>query len=112
MPTSRTAFTCRLPPINLDQSTARPFSFILKLTHNLHTSHIINTLGKMTVLHHVFDGEAFHANHLVFADDACGELVLIISPLISNAGMKACHFAAGLLPILAALLLLGMSALG
>jgi hypothetical protein len=44
---------------------------------------------------------------LVFADHACGELVLVVSSAVSDARMDFCHLTAGFLAVLGAFLLLG-----
>jgi hypothetical protein len=64
------------------------------------------------VLDHVLDRQALHAHHLVFVDDARGELVLVVPPTISDTSMDVGDFETGLCPILAPLLLPGMSPLG
>src|SRR6266487_525646 len=106
MSTMETAFGRRVELVNFDKSAPVPGGFIFKLADELTPPHITNRLCQLLILEHILDVQTLHAYDLVFADDRCRELVLIVSASISNAFMKTCHLEACLCTILRSLLLL------
>jgi ABC-type multidrug transport system ATPase subunit len=93
----------RKEAINLDESPPVPVGFVLQLAHELSPSHIADGFGKAVVLDHAFDVQTLHTDHLVFVDNPCGQLMLIVSSLVSNAGVKTSHLEAGFRSVLASL---------
>src|SRR5712691_10322430 len=100
-----------VPLINLDQGSSVPLGFVFQLTDELTPSHIRDSLSQAVVLDHVLDCQALDAHHLVFVDDACAELVLVVSPSIGDTSMDTGDLQTGLVPVLGALLFSGMSPL-
>src|SRR6266516_2683653 len=74
-------------------------------------SHIRDGLGKLVVLYHILDVQTLDTYDLVLAYDLCRELVLRVTPPISNPGMNTSHFQLSLATVLRAFLLLRMSTL-
>jgi hypothetical protein len=56
---------------------------------------------------HLFDREALDADHLVVADDAGREVVLVVPSPVSDTGVETSDLLSGLGTVLAALLLFG-----
>jgi hypothetical protein len=104
MLTCATGLTRRVPLINLDQGSSVPPGFVFKLADELTPSHITDRLGKLGIFDHVLDSQALHAHHLVFVDDACAELVLVVPSAIGDTSMETSNFQTGLVPVLGALL--------
>jgi hypothetical protein len=100
-----------VPPVNLDEGASVPGGFVLHLADELTPSHVSYRLRQRVVLDHVLDRQALHANHLVLVNDACAELVLVISSSIGNASMQTGNLASGLVPISGAFFLPGKPAL-
>src|SRR6266550_7639178 len=74
-------------------------------------SHIRDGLGKCVVLYHVLDVQTLDAYDLVLTYDLCRELVLRVTPPISNPGVDSGDFQLCLAPVLRAILLLGVPSL-
>jgi len=89
-----------------------PPSLVVQLAHELAPSHIADTLGERVVLDHVLDRKALDAHHLVFADEARGELVLVVPPSVCNSRVDAGHVLTSLCPVSAAHFLFGEPTLG
>src|SRR6266700_7766128 len=111
MTTSETALRGRIPLVNLDERSPVPLCFVLELPHKLAPSHIRDGLRKFVILYHVLDVQTLDAYDLVLAYDLCRELVLIVTPSISNLGVDTSYFQLCLAPVLRALLLLGVPSL-
>src|SRR6266536_3218765 len=111
MTTSETALRGRIPLVNLDERSPVPLCFVLELPHKLAPSHIRDGLRKFVILDHVLDVQTLDAYDLVLAYDLCRELVLRVTPPISNPGMNTSHFQLSLASVLRAFLLLSMSTL-
>src|SRR5579863_945208 len=77
------------PAINLYEGASVPAGLVLQLAHELSPTHIADTLGEAVVLEHVLDRQALDAHHLVFADNARRELVLVVPPPISDPGVDS-----------------------
>src|SRR5438045_9285200 len=88
-----------VPLIDLDQGSAVPLALVFQLTDKLTPSDILNCFGKLVILDHVLDCQALHANHLVFVNNACRELVLVISSSVVDTGMDFGDFETCLLPV-------------
>ena len=97
-----------VPLIDLDQGSSVPLALIFQLTDKLTPSDIVNSLSKLVILDHVLDGQALHTYHLVFVNNACTELLLVVSSAVVNASMDLGDFETGLSPVLRAFLFLGM----
>jgi len=106
-----TGFRRWVPLIDLDQSSSVPFGFIFQLANKLTPSDITDCLGKLGIFDHVLDSQAFNAHHLVFVDDACAELVLVISPSIGDTSMDFGNFETRFVAVLRTLLFLGVPSL-
>ena len=89
MPTVEAPLRGRVPAIDLDERASVPPGLVVQLAHELAPSHVADTLGERVVLAHVLDREALDAHHLVFADDAARELVLVVPSPVGNACMEA-----------------------
>ena len=100
-----------IPLINLDQHSSVPLRFVFQLSDKLTPSHIADRFCKAVVLDHVLDCQTLHADHLVFVNDAGGELVLIVMSTIIDTGMHTGDFEACFLSVLRSLLFLGMPTL-
>src|SRR5436305_7090984 len=107
-----TALRRWVPLIDLDQGSSVPLALVFQLTDKLTPSDILNCFGKLVILDHVLDCQALHANDLVFMDNACRELVLVISSSVVDTGMDFGNFQTGFVPVLGALLFPGMPTLG
>ncbi len=97
--------------VNLDKRASIPVGFIFQLADELAPSHVGYRLGQRVIFDHVLDGKALEADHLVLANHACREFVLIIPSPISNTSVDTGNLQTRLSTILAALLFLGQSAL-
>src|SRR5712691_11704883 len=111
MTTVETTLRGRIPLVNLDERSPVPLSFVFELTHKLTPSHIRDSLRKCVVLYHILDLKTLDAYDLVLTYDLGRELVLIVTPSISNPGVDSGYFQLCLASVLRALLLLGMSSL-
>ena len=60
-----------IPAVNLDKGSSVPVGFVLQLADKLAPSDITDRLCQRVVLDHILDGQALHANDLVFMDNAC-----------------------------------------
>src|SRR5205807_2312170 len=112
MLTIMTRFTGRIPTVNFDEGSSRPLAFIFQLADELTPSHITDGFCQTVIFDHVLDSQTLHADHLVFVDDACRKLVLVVSSTILDTSMHTGHLASCFLPVLGALLFLGMPTLG
>ena len=92
-----------IPLINLDQHSSVPLGFVFQLPDKLTPSYITDRFCKAVVLDHVLDCQTLHADHLVFVNDAGGELVLIVMSTIVATGMHTGDFEACFLPVRAIL---------
>ncbi len=101
-----------IPAVNLDKGSSVPVGFVLQLADKLAPSDITDRLCQRVVLDHILDRQALNANDLVFMDNACRELVLVISSSVVNTSMDFGDFQTGFVPILGALLFPGMLTLG
>ena len=101
-----------IPAVNLDKGSSVPFGFVFQLADKLAPSYITDGLCLRVVLDHILDRQALNANDLVFMDNACRELVLIISSSVVDMGMDFGNFQTSLVPVLGALLFPGMPTLG
>src|SRR6266568_2235650 len=111
MPTIETALRGGIPLINFDKGTSIPLSFVFELPYKLTPSHITNGFREGVVFDHILDVQTLDAYDLVLTYDLCRELVLIITPSISNPGVDTSYFQLCLAPVLRALLLLGVPSL-
>ena len=105
-------FTGGIPTIDLGEGSSVPLGFVFQLADKLTPSDITNGLGQAVVFDHVLDRQTLHADHLVFANDACAEFVLVVSPSVLDTSVNTGDFEAGFLPVLGTFLLLGMPSLG
>src|SRR5690348_13187833 len=111
MLTGTTRLTRRVPAINLNESAPVPTGLVLQLAHKLAPSHVVDGFSERMVLDHILDCQTLDTDHLVFVNNATGELVLVIPPSVSDTRVDASNFEASFCPVLAALLLLGQSSL-
>src|SRR6266700_2218012 len=111
MPTIETALRGGIPLINLDKGTSIPLSFVCELPHKLTPSHIRDGFRKCVVFDHILDVQTLDAYDLVLTYDLSRELVLIITPSISNPGVDTSDFQLCLASVLRALFRACMSSL-
>src|SRR6266702_2565590 len=111
MTTIETALRGGIELINLDERSPIPLSFVCELTHKLTPSHIRDGLGKCVVLYHILDVQTLDAYDLVLTYDLSRELVLIVTPLISNPGVYSGDFQLCLATVLRTFLLFRMPTL-
>src|SRR2546423_14845613 len=105
MTTIETALRGRIPLVNLDERSAIPLCFVCELSHKLTPSHIRDGLRQLVVLYHILDVQTLDAYDLVLAYDLCRELVLIVTPPISNPGVYSGDFQLCLATVLRTFLL-------
>src|SRR5256885_8926073 len=86
--------------VNLDQGSSVPLGFVVQLADKLAPSHIADGFCKLVVFDHILDCQALHADHLVFANDACRKFVLVVMPLVIDTSMHASYFKPRLVPVL------------
>src|SRR5260370_4459516 len=101
----------RIPAVNLDQGSSVPCGFVVELTDKLAPSHIADRFCKFVVFDHVLDCQTLHAHHLVFVNNACAELVLVVTTTVIDTGMDLGYLQTGFVPVLRALLLFRMPSL-
>ena len=94
--------------VNLDQGSSVPLGFVFQLPDELTPSHITDRLSQAVIFDHVLDGQALHANHLVFVYYACAELVLVVTSAIIDPSVNTSHLETGFFPVLGTFLFLGM----
>src|SRR6266568_6015505 len=99
MTTNGARFRRGIPLVYFDQRAFIPCRFVLQLSEELAPSHISYGLGKCRVLHHILDRQALDADHLVLADQTCGEFVLIVPAFIAYSGVNLGDLPASLFPI-------------
>ncbi len=107
-----TRFTGGIPTVNYDEGSRVPLAFVLQLADELTPSHITDGFCQRVILDHVLDGQTLHANHLVFANYACRELLLVVTSAVLDTGMHACYFPTCFLSVLGTFLFLGVPTLG
>src|SRR5712691_6348052 len=100
-----------VPLIDFDHGSSVPLALVFQLTDKLTPSDILNGFSELVILDHVLDCQALHAHHLVFVNNACTELMLVVSSAVVNASMNLGDFETCLLPVHRAFLFLGMSPL-
>ncbi len=111
MSTVRAALGGWIELVDLDQRSAIPSGFILKLAHELTPAYISDGFGERVVLDHILDLQTLDAHHLVFADDLRREFVLRVASSIGYPGMEFCDLAARLVSILGTFALAGKASL-
>src|SRR5205823_5277821 len=105
MPARRAGLTGGVPAVNLDDCASVPLGFVLQLAHKPTPTNITDRFRQAVILQHALDVECFQTDHLVFADQFGGHLMLKIPAGIGYASMQLCHFFTGFLAVLAALFL-------
>jgi hypothetical protein len=106
-----TGLARRGPTVNLDQGSSVPLGFVFQLPDELTPTDITDSFRKAVVSDHVLDCQTLNANHLVFVDDACRELVLVVSSAVIDPRMDFGDFEACLVAVLRAFLFPGMPSL-
>ncbi len=94
-----------IPLVNFDKRSPIPSRFVFQLPDKLTPSHVTDSLCQARVFDHVLDLQTLHAHHLVFADQACRKLVLVITASISNASVYPGNVQTGLRMVLTLLFL-------
>lgn len=84
IPALVTPFGRRKEPVYLNDTTAVPLPFVFQHVHKRIPSAVADGLGKVMILDHVPDGEAFNVDCLVFADKLCACLMEKVLPLIRD----------------------------
>jgi hypothetical protein len=107
-----TGLARRIEAVYLDQRPSVPLGFIFELADKLTPSHITDSLGKAVVLDHVLDRQTLDAHHLVFVNNACAELLLVVASSVLNARMNTGYFQTSFVSVFRSLLFLRMSSLG
>lgn len=97
--------------VNLDQGSPVPLGFIVQLADELAPSDIADGFCEAVVLDHVLDCQTLHADHLVFANYAGRELVLVVTPAVIDTSMHTGDFETGFVPVLGTFLLFRMPSL-
>ena len=108
---SMTGFRRREEAVYLDQGSPVPLGFVFQLADELTPSHITDGFRKTVVLDQVLDGQALHADDLVFVHDSCAELVLVVPSPIIDAGVNTSDLEPCLVAVLRTFLFLGMPTL-
>jgi len=107
MPADRAALRRRVPLVNRHDSPPIPGGLVLKLPDQFTPAHVGYRFGKAVIFEQVLDTEAFHAQHLVFVNQARGQFVQEILPAVSNPSVNTGYSSAGFLPVFRALLFAG-----
>jgi hypothetical protein len=68
-----------IPSVNFDGDSSVPLAFVLQLADKLTPSHITDSFSQAVIFDHVLDSQTLHVDHLVFVDDACRKLVLVVT---------------------------------
>ncbi len=97
--------------VDLDKGTPVPGGFVFQLADELPPSHVTDRFGKAVVFNHMLDLQTLHTYDLVLTYEVRRELVLVVSPSISNTLMDTRNPEACLCTVLRPLLFLGMSPL-
>jgi hypothetical protein len=105
---SATGLRRGIPLVNLDQGSSVPPGFIFELTDELPPSDITDRFGKLGILDHVLNCQTLYAYHLVFVDDAGGEVVLVVSSAVGDTSMDFGNFQTSFVSVLGAFFLLSM----
>src|SRR5216684_897057 len=108
----KAAFGGWVPLIDFDQVSSVPLGFVFQLGHELTPTDITDGFTELWVLDHVLHRKVLDTDRLVLTNQTCRELVREITAAISDTSMDLSDFLTGLFSVLAALLFLGMSALG
>ena len=74
-------------------TSVRPYHLALYSSWRTNSPHPTSLMAfaNAVVLDHVLDGQTLHADHLVFVDDACTELVLVVSSPVIDTRMDLGH---------------------
>src|SRR5215469_5953496 len=112
MTAGRTPLGTGVPAIDRNPRAPIPAGFVFQLAQQFSPAHIGDGFGQAVILQQVLDAERLDTDHLVLADESGRQLVLKITPPVGDASMDARHLAPGFLLIPAALLFLGVPALG
>src|SRR3989442_5065190 len=107
MSTVKAAFGRGVPLVNLDNGTPIPCRFVFQLPDKLTPSHIGDGLSQAVVFDHILDLQTLNADRLVFTDQPCRELVLIITPSVTDTSMDASNLEPCLSAVLGTFFLLG-----
>src|SRR6266852_1698107 len=111
MSTVKAALGGGIPLVDLDEVPSVPCCLVFQLPDKLTLSHIRDGFRKAMVLDHVFDCQTLHAYCLVLTNNASRELVLVVTASITDTCMDTSNLATGMVFILGAFLLPGMSPL-
>ncbi len=111
MTTVKAPFGGRVPLVNLDKPTSIPGGFVFQLPDEFTPSHISDGFSQVVVLDHVFDLQTLDTDRLVLTDQLCGELVLRITPSITDPSVNTGDLEPCLGSVLGALLFLGETTL-
>ncbi len=91
-PAMVTSLTTGKEPIDLDQFSPVPITFIFKLTKHFTPSGIANTASQLVILDHVSKGKILNSNYAIFLNQASSQLVEEIGTSIFNFGLYFSYF--------------------
>ncbi len=84
MTTIKATFGGRIELVNLDKGTCIPLCFVLQLPDELTPTDVRDGFSQAMVFDHILDLQTLDADHLVFADQLCRELVLIVTASVAE----------------------------
>ena len=92
----------------------RPDHWLLYSSWRTNSPHptSLMALARAVILDHVLDGQTLHADHLVFVNDACRKLVLVVTSTVMDTSMHMGYFPPCFLPVLGTFFFLGVPTLG
>ena len=98
--------------VDAHEGASVPPGFVFQLAHHLAPSYVAYRFRQVWVLDHVLHLQALCADHLVFVDQARGELVQEVGTAVRDTGVDACDSRSGFLPVPGAFLFSAEIALG
>jgi hypothetical protein len=99
MTTMATALRTGEPLINFDQGAAIPLSLIFQLSHQFAPPSIADGQSQLTVFDHIFHGQRFHGDCLIFTNQPSRQLVQMVFATVGHLLVDFCHLASGLVSI-------------
>src|SRR5690242_10993862 len=106
-----TRFARWIPTIDFDEGSSVPLRLVFQLANELTPSYITHGFCKTVILDHVLDCQTLYADHLVFANNASREFMLVVSSTVPYSSMHACYDPSCFLPVVSTFLFLGMPTL-
>ncbi len=107
MTTVKTAFGGGVPLVKIDKGTSIPGRFVLQLPDELTPTYVRDGFSQAVVLDQILDLQTLDTDRLVFTNQVCRELVLIITPSVTDTSMQTSDLEPGFVSVLGTFFLLG-----